>query len=75
MALISNLQSLPISFSGVGVRDAVLIAVLASYGYGRDEALALSALFLLISVENIVLGFPVSLRYPLGQAGQAGAAG
>ncbi len=71
MALISNLQSLPISFSGVGVRDAVLIAVLASYGYGRDQALALSALFLLISIENIVLGFPVSLRHPLGQAAPA----
>ena len=71
MALISNLQSLPISFSGVGVRDAVLIAVLASYGYGRDQALALSALFLLINIENIVLGFPVSLRHPLGQAAPA----
>ncbi len=71
MALISILQSLPISFSGVGVRDVVLIAVLGSYGYGPDEALALSALFLLLNIENIVLGFLVSLRYPLGQAGTA----
>jgi uncharacterized protein (TIRG00374 family) len=67
-ALISILQVLPISFSGVGVRDAVLIAVLAGYGYGRDQALALSALFLLLNLEHILIGFLVSLRYPLGQA-------
>lgn len=74
MALISILQSLPISFSGVGVRDAVLIAVLASYGYTRDQALALSALFLLINIENIALGFLISLRYPLGRSGPTDAA-
>lgn len=78
MGLISNLQSLPISFSGVGVRDAVLVPVLRSFGYGADQALALSALILLINIENIVLGFLVSLRYPLGRelpahAGGAGA--
>ncbi|MGH2373600.1 MAG: lysylphosphatidylglycerol synthase transmembrane domain-containing protein [Gemmatimonadales bacterium] len=71
MALISILQSLPISFAGVGVRDAVLIAVLATYAYGPDAALALSALFLVVNIENIVLGFLVSLRYPLGQAAPA----
>jgi uncharacterized protein (TIRG00374 family) len=67
MALISIIQALPISFSGVGVRDAILIAVLASYGYTRDQALSLSVLFLLINVEHILIGFLVSLRYPLGQ--------
>jgi glycosyltransferase 2 family protein len=70
-ALISILQSLPISFSGVGVRDAVLIGVLASYGYGPDQALALSALFLVLNIENIAIGFLVSLRHPLGQAARA----
>ena len=73
MALISNLQSLPISFSGVGVRDAVLIPVLRSFGYGADQALALSALVLLINIENILLGFLVSLRHPLGREAPAGA--
>jgi len=67
MALVSVLQSLPISISGVGVRDAVLIGVLGGYGYGRGEALALSALMLLLNIENILLGFVASLRYPLGQ--------
>lgn len=71
MALISVLQLLPISFSGVGVRDAVLIGMLAGYGYGRDQALALSALFLLINIEHVVIGFFVSLRHPLGQRSRA----
>ena len=65
-ALIAILQALPISFSGIGVRDAILIAVLARYGYSTELALALSALYLLVNVEHIVVGFLVSLRYPLG---------
>jgi uncharacterized protein (TIRG00374 family) len=67
-ALIAILQALPISFAGIGVRDAVLIAVLARYGYGSALALTLSALYLLINIEHIVVGFLVSLRYPLGRA-------
>jgi glycosyltransferase 2 family protein len=71
VALVSILQTLPISFSGIGVRDAVLIAVLASYGYGRDTGLALSALFLLITLEHVLIGFLVSLRHPLGRPAPA----
>jgi uncharacterized protein (TIRG00374 family) len=67
MALIAILQTLPISFSGVGVRDAILIAVLANYNYPRDVALSLSALFLLVNFEHIIVGFLISLRYPLGR--------
>jgi glycosyltransferase 2 family protein len=67
-ALIAILQALPISFAGIGVRDAVLIAVLARYGYRSEQALALSALFLLLNIEHIIAGFLVSLRYPLGSA-------
>ena len=67
-ALIAILQALPISFAGIGVRDAILIAVLARYGYRQELALALSALFLLLNIEHIVIGFLVSLRYPLGSA-------
>jgi uncharacterized protein (TIRG00374 family) len=71
VALISILQTLPISFSGVGVRDAVLVAVLGAYGYRADEALALSALFLLLNLENIALGFLVSLRPTVAPEGPA----
>jgi uncharacterized protein (TIRG00374 family) len=65
-ALIALLQALPISFAGIGVRDAVLIAVLAQYGYEKELAIILSALFLLLNIEHIIIGFLVSLRYPLG---------
>lgn len=65
-ALISILQALPISFSGIGVRDAVLIAVLGYYGYSKELALILSALFLILNIEHMLIGFVYSLRYPLG---------
>ena len=67
-ALISLLQALPISFSGIGVRDAVLIAVLGYYGYPKELALILSALFLVLNIEHMLIGFIYSLRYPLGSA-------
>jgi len=65
-ALISILQTLPVSVAGVGVRDAVLIAVLTHHGYAPERALALSALFLLLTVEQMLIGFFVSMRHPLG---------
>ncbi|MFQ3662388.1 MAG: lysylphosphatidylglycerol synthase transmembrane domain-containing protein [Chloroflexaceae bacterium] len=66
-ALIAVLQVLPISIAGVGVRDAALIAVLLPYGYTTEQALALSALFLLINVQHILVGFIVSFWYPLAR--------
>jgi glycosyltransferase 2 family protein len=66
-ALIAILQALPISVAGVGVRDAILIPMLGLYHYTPEQALSLSALFLLLNLEHILLGFLVSLRYPLGQ--------
>ena len=65
-ALISILQTLPVSVAGVGVRDAVLIAVLTHHGYTAERALALSALFLVLTVEQMLIGFFVSMRHPLG---------
>jgi uncharacterized protein (TIRG00374 family) len=65
-ALIAVLQVLPISIAGVGVRDAVLIAILLPYGYSSNQALILSALFLLLNIEHILVGFIVSFWYPLG---------
>lgn len=69
-ALIAVLQVLPISIAGVGVRDAVLIAILLPYGYPAEAALTLSALFLLINLQHILVGFIYSFWYPLG-GGQA----
>jgi uncharacterized protein (TIRG00374 family) len=65
-AVVAILQALPISFSGLGVREAVLVPVLALYGYSQEQALSLSALYLLLNIEHILIGFLVSLRYPLG---------
>ena len=65
-ALISILQTLPVSIAGVGVRDAVLVAALARYGYPAERALALSALFLLLVIEQMLIGFLVTMRHPLG---------
>lgn len=66
-ALVAVLQVLPISIAGVGVRDAVLIAVLLPYGYQPEQALALSALFLLINLQHIAVGFILSFWYPLAR--------
>ncbi len=65
-ALISILQTLPVSVMGVGVRDAVLIAVLTHHGYTAERALALSALFIVLTLEQMLIGFFVSMRHPLG---------
>jgi len=62
---ISLLQALPISVSGIGIRDAVLVALLRTYEYPDAYALALSGLFLLINVEHIIVGFLFSLRFPI----------
>lgn len=70
-ALIAVLQVLPISIAGVGVRDAVLIAILLPYGYQAEQALTLSALFLLLNLEHILVGFVFSFWYPLGKRASA----
>ncbi len=72
-ALIAILQALPISVAGIGVRDAVLVALLGRHGYAAEQAISLSALFLLLNIEHILLGFLVSLRYPLAAADQPSA--
>ena len=73
-ALISILQTLPVSVAGVGVRDAVLVAVLARYGYAAERALALSALFLVLVIEQMLVGFLVTMRHPLGASAVRGGA-
>lgn len=66
-ALVAVLQVLPISIGGIGVREAVFFPVLAAYSYNTEQALTLSALFLLINIEHIVVGFIVSFWFPLGK--------
>ncbi len=66
-ALIAILQVLPISIAGVGVRDAALLAVLLPYGYTTEQAISLSALFLLLNIEHVLAGFVISFWYPIGK--------
>lgn len=62
-ALISTLQIAPISIAGMGVREGVLIAVLAAHQYSMEQALGLSVLFVLLTIEQTIAGFLVSLHY------------
>jgi uncharacterized protein (TIRG00374 family) len=70
-ALIAVVQVLPISFSGIGVRDGILVSALHFYGYGPELAISLSLLFLLLNIEHIVVGFITSFWFPLGKAAEA----
>lgn len=60
---------------GVGTRDATIILVLnAVLNVGTDQArvlaIALSTLLLVLNIENVLIGFLFSLRYPLDEARQ-----
>lgn len=72
VALISILQTLPVTVAGVGVRDVVLVAVVTRYGYTADRALALSGLFLALVIEQMLVGFFVSMSNPLGTSAPRG---
>ncbi len=49
----------PVSVAGAGPRDAVLVALLARLGYGAEQALAFSALILLLNLVNAAVGYAV----------------
>ncbi|HEX5504976.1 MAG TPA: lysylphosphatidylglycerol synthase transmembrane domain-containing protein [Thermomicrobiales bacterium] len=61
-----------ISIGGVGTRDVALVVLLAPYGYGGAQALAVSFLILALNVSNIVPGFLVWMREPLPARRDAG---
>ena len=68
VAILSLVQ--PATPGGVGGRDAALVLVLSALlQIDRDQAVAralsISVLLLLLNVENVLIGFVLSLRYPL----------
>jgi glycosyltransferase 2 family protein len=65
ITLIAIFQVLPVSIAGFGVREGLLILALQPYGYGIDTALSLSLLLFLLNIQQIVIGFVVSLFYPV----------
>jgi uncharacterized membrane protein YbhN (UPF0104 family) len=73
VAILALIQ--PATPGGVGGRDAALVIVLSSLlQIDRDQAVAralsLSALLLLLNLENVLIGFLLSLRYPLTEMQQ-----
>lgn len=60
----------PVSPGGIGTRDAVMVFVLTSIldmpaADAQARAIALSTLLLVLTVLNVVVGYLLSLRYPL----------
>lgn len=75
VAILALIQ--PATPGGVGTRDAALVVVLgALLNIAPDQAIAraiaLSALMLLLNLENVLIGFLFSLRHPLDEATLAG---
>jgi glycosyltransferase 2 family protein len=57
MSMTNVLLLLPVSISGIGVRDATLIVLLAGFGIGRAQAVAFSlAILVIFYVGGILLG-------------------
>jgi len=56
MALTSLITAIPISFMGIGTRDAALIAVFAWYGRSAEEAVSLSLGLLLLRLAIMLMG-------------------
>ncbi len=66
---------LPISVSGIGTRDAALIAMFSVLGLSRESALSFSIMFLFVSnVSACVIGVVAWFRKPLGARGESGRA-
>jgi len=65
VALASFVVLIPISVSGVGTRDAVLIAVFSTVGVEPEKAVAFSLLILLLMVFNGIIGLVAWMKNPL----------
>ncbi len=77
VAILALIQ--PATPGGVGGRDAALVIVLGTLlQIDRDQAVAralsLSVLLLLLNIENVLIGFLLSLRYPLNELRRDGLA-
>lgn len=66
LALFATL--IPISFAGWGVREGVVIALLASHGVGSPQALALSLCF---GLGLLIISLPGALLWRLRKIGRA----
>jgi len=62
---------LPVSVAGIGTRDLTLIGILNKLGYLRETAVSLSALVLLLSLVNLVVGYTIWSTRPKSSREQA----
>jgi uncharacterized membrane protein YbhN (UPF0104 family) len=56
MTITSLITMIPISFLGIGTRDAGLIAVFSFFGHTPDQAVALSMALLLLRIAIVLIG-------------------
>ena len=56
MTITSLIAFIPISFLGIGTRDAGLIAVFSFFGYSAEQAVALSMALLLLRIAVVSMG-------------------
>ncbi|MGB8646553.1 MAG: lysylphosphatidylglycerol synthase transmembrane domain-containing protein [Anaerolineae bacterium] len=69
MSLATVAALVPISISGLGTRDAALVGISALVGMTSEQALAVSALILFLSVVNGLVGLAVWLVWKPRPAG------
>lgn len=66
MAISNTISLLPISISGIGTRDLILIYFLAPFGVGKEHAVLFSTIILLIFfVGCSLIGFFYHLKNPI----------
>ena len=63
--IITLLEALPISFSGVGTRDAALIFFFSFIGIGKEASVSISILYLLTGYVFALIGFVFWYKNPI----------
>ncbi len=65
VAIASFVTLIPVSISGMGTRDAVLIGVFGTVNLAPEKAVAFSLLILLLMIINGIVGFVAWMKNPL----------
>jgi uncharacterized protein (TIRG00374 family) len=63
VAIASVVSFIPVSFAGIGTRDATLIYLFAYLGIKQEQAVSFSLLILLLLLVNMIIGFICWLRF------------
>jgi hypothetical protein len=63
VAIASVVSFIPVSFAGIGTRDATLIYLFGYLGLMQEQAVSFSLLILLLLLVNMIIGFICWLRF------------